>query len=84
MIYPSINPSMQRKRELVNEKAFIVAYPDGIDAVEQRLNQLQGLGSSPLMDSISGSVKEKFSQYRKESEEQRLAMFPKKDSPFKK
>lgn len=84
MIYPSINPRMQRVREVVSEKAVVIAYPEGIDAVEQRLNQLQGLGSSPLMDSISGSVRDKFSQYRKESEEQRLAMFPKKDSPFKK
>lgn len=83
MFYPSINPTMNRKRELVSEKAFIVAYPEGIDVVEQRLNNLSN-DNHALMDSISGSVRDKFSQYRKESEEQRQAMFPKKDSPFKK
>ena len=67
----------------VNEKSVIVAYPEGIDAVEQRLNQLS-TGDSPLMDSISASVKNKFATYRQESEEQRQRMFPHKDSPFKK
>jgi hypothetical protein len=83
MIYPSINPSVQKKRDLVSEKSVIVAYPEGIDAVEQRLNQLSS-GSSPLMDSISASVKSKFATYKEEAEVQRQRMFPHKDSPFKK
>jgi hypothetical protein len=83
MFLPSINPDMKRKRELVTEKAFIVAYPEGIDAVEQRLNNLSN-DNHALMDSISASVKNKFATYREESEEQRKRMFPHKDSPFKK
>ena len=73
---------MNRKREIVNEKAVAIVYPESLDSIEQRMNRLSE-GNS-FMNSIASSVQEKFKQYGVESEEQRKRMFPKKDSPFKK
>lgn len=76
---PSINPKMNMKRELVNEKAVFIAYPESLDSNSLGLNNVSG---NPLMDSLARSVSAKFEEYRQESIEQRKRMFPKRNSPF--
>lgn len=80
MFIPSINPNVNRKRQLVEEKSVFVAYPESYDSVEARLNGLEN--RSPFFESLARGVREKIEENKVKDEERRRRMFPKKDSPF--
>ena len=81
-MFPNQFSYIKAKREKIILNSTFYPSFDNPDSYEQRLKNIEMESVNPLMQSISNSVKEKFAQYRVESEDQRKRMFPKKDSPF--